>query len=80
MKNFRLVRKNNKREMKKKFTIRIEEHISQTFEVDAEDIGEAMQIAEDKYRNGEIVLDNANVSARLMMAENDSEATEWVEF
>lgn len=80
MKNFRLVRKNNKREMKKKFTIRIEEHISQTFEVDAEDIGEALRIAEDKYRNGEIVLDNANVSARLMMAENDSEATEWVEF
>lgn len=80
MKNFRLVRRNNKREMKKKFTIRIEEHISQTFEVAAEDIGKAMQIAEDKYRNGEIVLDNANVSARLMMAENDSEATEWVEF
>ena len=80
MKNFRLVRKNNKREIKKKFTIRIEEHISQAFEVDAEDIGEAMQIAEDKYRNGEIVLDNTNVSARLMMAENDSEATEWVEF
>lgn len=80
MKNFRLVRKNNKRGIKKRFTIRIEEHISQAFEVDAEDIGKAMQIAEDKYRNGEIVLDNANVSARLMMAENDSEATEWVEF
>ena len=80
MKNFRMVRKNNKREMKKKFTIRIEEHISQAFEVDAEDIGEAMQIAEKKYRSGEFVLDDANVTTRLMMAENDSEATEWVEF
>ena len=80
MKNFRMVRKNNKREMKKKFTIRIEEHISQAFEVDAEDIGEAMQIAEKKYRSGECVLDDANVTTRLMMAENDSEATEWVEF
>lgn len=80
MKNFRLVRKNNKREMKKKFTIRIEEHISQAFEVDAEDIGEAMQIAEKKYRSGEFVLDNANATTRLMMAENDSEATEWEEF
>ena len=56
MKNFRLVRKNNKREIKKKFTIRIEEHISQAFEVDAEDIGEAMQIAEDKYRTEKLSL------------------------
>lgn len=80
MKNFRLVRKNNKREIKKKFTIRIEEHISQAFEVDAEDIGEALRIAEKKYRSGEFVLDNANATTRLMMAENDSEATEWVEF
>ena len=61
-------------------TVTIEEHISQPFEVEADTLEEAMQIAEDKYRNGEIVLDNANVSARLMMAENDSEATEWVEF
>lgn len=80
MKNFRLVRKNNKREMKKKFTIRIEEHISQAFEVAAEDIGEALRIAEKKYRSGDFVLDNANVSTRLMMAENDGEATEWEEF
>ena len=44
MKNFRLVRKNNKREMKKKFTIRIEEHISQAFEIDAEDIGDEQAV------------------------------------
>lgn len=63
-----------------KITVTIEEHISQAFEVEAEDIGEAMQIAEDKYRSGDYILDNANVTARLMMAENDYESTEWEEF
>lgn len=63
-----------------KFTVYIEEHISQAFEVEAEDIGEAMQIAEDKYHSGEFVLDKANATTRLMMAENDYESTEWVEF
>lgn len=63
-----------------KITVTIEEHISQAFEVEANTLEEAMQIAEDKYRSGEFVLDNANVTARLMMAENNYEATEWEEF
>ena len=63
-----------------KITVTIEEHISQAFEVEADTLEEAMQIAEDKYRSGEFVLDNANVTARLMMAENNYEATEWEEF
>lgn len=63
-----------------KFTVTIEEHIGQAFEVEADDIGEAMQIAEDKYRSGEFILDKANVTAKLMMAENNYEATEWSEF
>ena len=63
-----------------KITVTIEEHISQSFEVEANTLEEAMQIAEDKYRSGEFVLDNANVTARLMMAENDYESTEWEEF
>lgn len=63
-----------------KITVNIEEHISQAFEVEADTLEEAMQIAEDKYRSGEFVLDNANVTARLMMAENNYEATEWEEF
>lgn len=68
------------RRIEMKFTVYIEEHISRAFEVEAEDIGKAMQSAEDKYRSGEFVLDDANVTARLMMAENDYEATEWEEF
>ena len=63
-----------------KFTVYIEEHISRAFEVEAEDIGEAMEIADDKYYSGEFVLDNPNVTAKLMMAENDYEVTEWEEF
>ena len=63
-----------------KIKVIIEEHISQAFEVEADTLEEAMQIAEDKYRSGEFVLDNANVTVRLMMAENNYEATEWEEF
>ena len=63
-----------------KITVTIEEHISQAFEVEANTLEEAMQIAEDKYRSGEFVVENANVTARLMMAENNYEATEWEEF
>lgn len=63
-----------------KITVTIEEHISQDFEVEANTLEEAMQIAEDKYRSGEFVLDSTNVTARLMMAENNYEATEWEEF
>ena len=63
-----------------KITVTIEEHISQPFEVEADTLEEAMQIAEDKYRSGEFVVENANVTARLMMAENNYEATEWEEF
>lgn len=63
-----------------KTTVIIEEHISQAFEVEADTIEEAMQIAEDKYRSGEFVLENPCVTAKLMMAENNYEATEWEEF
>lgn len=63
-----------------KITVTIEEHISQDFEVEADTLEGAMQIAEDKYRSGEFVLDNPCVTAKLMMAENNYEATEWEEF
>lgn len=66
----------------KVFKVAIEEHINQIFEVEALDLGEAMQLAEERYYKGEYVLDGeANVSARLMSAEdNNGDFTEWVEF
>lgn len=63
-----------------KITVTIEEHISQAFEVEADTLEEAMEIADDKYYSGDYILDNANVTAKLMMAENDYESTEWEEF
>jgi hypothetical protein len=65
-----------------KFKVIIEEHVSETFEVEAEDIGVAMEIAEEKYNNGEFVLEPGNLTAKLMMAESDDgkDVTEWVEF
>ena len=65
----------------KTFKITIEEHISETFEVEANDIGEAMEIAEEKYNDGEFVLEPGNVTAKLMMAEDgEGDSTEWSEF
>lgn len=65
----------------KKFKITIEEHVSETFDVEANDIGEAMEIAEEKYYDGEFVLEPGEVSVRLMMADDgNGDCTEWTEF
>ena len=66
----------------KKFKITIEEHISQSFEVEAADIEEAMEIAQNDYHNGFLIVESAEINAKLMMAEDEetNEATEWVEF
>ena len=65
-----------------KIKVTIEEHISQTFEVEAASIEEAMELAEERYWKGEYVLDSeAGVNARLMSADDgNGDFTEWVEF
>lgn len=66
----------------KNFKIIIEEHISGEFFVEAEDMESAMEIAMDKYENGEFVVEPGNPTAKLMYAENEdgTECTEWEEF
>ena len=47
--------------MKRKYSIIIEETISENFEIEAEDIDEALKVAKQKYKNGEIVLNPGNL-------------------
>lgn len=66
----------------KKFKIVIEEMVSEEFEIEAETLEEAMEIAEEQYNNGTIVLEPGNLVAKQMMAEDvdTGECTEWTEF
>ena len=65
-----------------KFKITIEEQCSQTFEVEAIDMEEAMEIAEQKYADGTFVLDDPCLTYKCMMGENEEtgEMTEWTGF
>ena len=64
------------------YKITIEEHVSQTFEVEAVNIEEAMEIASECYENGDFVLEPGNLTVKLMMAEDEytGETTDWTEF
>jgi hypothetical protein len=64
------------------FKITIEEMISQSFDIEAETIEEAMEIAKRDYNDGYLVVDNGDLVAKQMMAEDEEtkETTEWVEF
>lgn len=65
----------------KTFNITIEERISETFEIEANSLEEAMRIAETEYYNEEFII-GPNVTARLMQGatEDYEEVTEWIEF
>lgn len=64
-----------------KIKVIIEEHIGQEFEIEADTVEEAMQIAEQKYYDGEFVVDAFNApTAKLMMADDGQYQTEWEEF
>jgi hypothetical protein len=68
---------------KQKFIVDIEEAIVNSVEVEADNIIEAMEIAEEKYNKGEFVLGgDADVAYRQMRASSEDfmETTEWTEF
>ncbi len=65
----------------KKFTIVIEETVSELFEIEADNAMQAMEIAKEKYKKGEFVLSPGEVITKQMaITSPESEATEWDEF
>lgn len=68
-------------EQMKSYFVTIEEQVSQTFEVKAENEQEARKTAEEKYRKGEFVLEPGEVTARRMMVTEPNDAEEiWTDF
>ena len=63
----------------KKFEVTIEEIVSQTFEIEAESIENALDIASEKYHKGDLVLEPGNLVQVNAMAKNDEEETNWIE-
>lgn len=69
-------------EKMKKFVVSIEEIIAQTFELEAGSLEEAMEKAQELYKEGVLVLDNPICTSRQMACfdEMTDEETGWVEF
>lgn len=65
----------------KKFVITIEETVSQDFEIEAKNAEQAIELAENKYQNGEFVLEPGEVCFKQMaIIKPDNKASEWIEF
>ena len=63
------------------FKIAIEEILVEEFEIEADDAGLAIEIAEEKYRKGEIVLAPGECQFRqTAITSPDCEVSEWMEF
>lgn len=66
---------------KQRFVIAIEETVVQEFEIFADAAEKAMEIAEEQYRKGILVLSSAEAQFRQMaIVKPEKEATEWCEF
>ena len=65
-----------------KFIVTIEEHLVQSWDIEAKDMEEAEEIAKEKYRSGEFSLDKTDKTTQLMQIEDliENTATEWFEF
>ena len=63
-----------------KIKVIIEEHISKEMEIEAIDLEEAMEKAEEYYYNGEFATDTLGIpNCVLMMADDGEIQTEWTE-
>ena len=64
-----------------KYTITIEETVAKDFKIEANSADEAYETAEQKYKDGEFVLDSGECQFRQIAITNpSSESTEWREF
>lgn len=64
-----------------KYIITIEETVAKDFEVEANSADEAYETAEQKYKDGEFVLDPGECQFRqIAVTVPNGEATEWKEF
>lgn len=65
----------------KKYKIAIEETVTEEFEVEADNLHKAMEIAAKKYYDGEFIVAPGEVQAKKMaVIEPYSENSAWVEF
>ena len=64
-----------------KYTITIEETVAKDFEVEADSADEAYEMAEQKYKDGEFVLDLGECQFKqIAITSPSNESTEWTEF
>lgn len=64
-----------------KIKVVIEEHISKEMEIEASDMNEAMEIAEELYYNDKFAPEvPGEVSCKLIYANDGEHDTEWIEF
>lgn len=67
--------------MKKKYNVVIEETVSKTFEIIADDENQAKSIAAEKYKSGEFVLAPGELTAKQIQVSNDNDILmDWEEF
>lgn len=65
----------------KKYVVAIEETVVQNFEVEANSREEALRKVEKGYKNGNYVLESAEVQTKRMSVLNaDNEFDKWIEF
>lgn len=61
-----------------RYTITIEETVTKDFEIEVSDADEAYEIAEQKYKSGEFILDSGECQFRqIAITKPSNEATEW---
>lgn len=64
-----------------RYIVSIEETIVQEFEVEACNAEQAIQKAEEKYQNGEFILENCEVHAKkIAVIDSTVETTRWLNF